>query len=102
MEVKALELEVKNPELKDKRRRKPAVKSIDSKKCKTLLGIKKETKEVTIQFIWMGQDWEPTPPFHKKSPKNGDTPPHPPTLGGYGYAIPKIEEGGQKLIPLPA
>ena len=51
MEVKALELEVKNPELKDKRKRKPTVKSIDSKKCKTLLGIKKETKEVTIQFI---------------------------------------------------
>lgn len=51
MEVKALELEVKNPELKDKRRRKAVVKPTDSKKVKTLLGIKKETKEVTLHFI---------------------------------------------------
>ena len=51
METKALELEVKNPELKDKRKRKAVIKSTDPKKVKTLLGIKKETKEVTIQFI---------------------------------------------------
>jgi hypothetical protein len=51
MEVKALELEVKNPELKDKRRRKAVIKPTEAKKVKTLLGIKKETKEVTINFF---------------------------------------------------